>query len=376
MEILSINIKYTLKDLKDFSLAKTRTGILNKISLTISVLLTIFIVLVTVVFIFILSEVKWLLISVPLMILPIIITWGLTLLPGFMLYQKQQSDFKRSKLLGLLQCLKISEDRMDIYSENGSFSLQWNDVYKVQELKPCIIIQSSPGKIFIIPRRCFCNQEQLDLFINILDSKVDKKKTKLKRYKLRNSMPDYGEIKVYENTNKAMELKDEQGEPIIELQFSLSKNEYIAMNFWLYYTKPVGLIITVIGIILMVSSIRMFSLSEVNSITPLLMGIAFTFLMPVMLYSNSIKRFKRDAALQKPYTYKFYEDCFVVEHPSGTSRIRFGDLVKVTEIKTAVLFFVTTQIAHIIPKRVLKGREYEFKTLKDLAQRKVTSKTR
>ena len=305
----------------------------------------------------------------------VLIIWGFTLLPSFMLYLKQSSNFKRSKLLGLLQCFKIFEDRLEICSENGSFSLQWNDIYKVQELKPCIIIQSSPGKMFIIPRRCFCSQEQLELFISTLDSKVDKKKTKLKRYRLRNSMPDYGEIKVYENTSQAAELQNEQGEPIVEIQFLLTKNEYKAINFRLYYTKPTGLIITAIGIILMVSAIRTLSLHQVNSIPPLLIGIIFTFLMPVMLYSNSIKRYEKDVALKKPYIYKFYEDYFIVEHPSGTSKIRFCDLVSVTEINTAFLFYVTTQIAHIIPKRVLEGREYELKTLKDLAQRKGPSKT-
>jgi membrane protein YdbS with pleckstrin-like domain len=376
-DILSINIKYTLKDLKDFSFAKAGSGS-RRAYFIICILLTVLIALGIATILLTFSDAEEMLGFIAIMIVPVFLIWGFALLPAFSTYLILRSSFKKSRLLGTLQCYRLFEDRLEIHSENGSFSLLWNEVYKVQEFKPCFVIQSAPGKFFLVPRRCFESQEPLDLFVNTLNSKIDKKKIKLKRYRLRNSRPDYEEKKFNEDiAGQTAESANERGEPVIEVRFSLFKKDYVAMNFRLYYTRPAGLIFTAIGILLIALSIRnlsLYSIDELIPIAPLLIGVIFTLVMPLTLYSNSVKRYEKDAALQKPYIYKFYEGYFVVEHPTGMNRIQLSDLVKVTEIKTAILLFVTTQIAHIIPKRIFEGREEELKALRDLLKRSASRK--
>ena len=372
-DILNVYVRITMQDLKAFSFAKKRSGI-YKIGFIISIIFTMLLLLGIVAIVLTFSNAKELQMTIILMVIPALLIWGFNLLPAFLTYLKLRSDFEKSKLLGILQCYRFFEDRLEICSEIGSFCLPWNDIFRVYEIKPCFVIQPAPGKIFLIPRRCFNSQEQLDLFINTVESRVDKKRIKLKRYRLRNSKPDYGEIKYQENISQTADIKNENGNPIIEVQVSLSKNEYLAMNFRLYYTKPAGLIITAFGVLLIFSSIRSFFLITANSLIPFVLGVTFTLVMPLMLYSNVVKRYQKDVVLKKPYTYKFYEDYFVVEHPSGTNRIRFCDLVKVTEIKTTILLYVTTQLAHIVPKRIFDGREEELKALRDLLKRNVTKK--
>lgn len=372
-EILSINVKYTLKDLKAFSFAKARSGF-RMVGFIFCIILTIFFAYGIVLAVLTIPSVVVIFMSLTSMVVPALLIWGFYLLPAFLTYSQLRTSFIKSRLLGLLQCYRFFDDRLEICSENGNFSLLWNDIYKVQELKPCFIIQSSPGKMSLIPRRCFESQEQLDLFIDIMKSRMENNKIKLKGYRLKNSNPDYGEIKYYENIDKAAGLEIEQGEPILEVQFSLLKNDYLDFNFRLYYTKPTGLILTAIGILLLAATIRNFILSIGNPILSLVLGIVFTFALPLKLYYSSVKCYERDAALQKPYIIRFYSEYFVVEHPSGTNKIKFCDLVKVTEFKSAILLFVTTQIAHIVPKRVFEGREDKLIAIRDLLRQRVWMK--
>ena len=84
------------------------------------------------------------------------------------------------------------------------------------------------------------------------------------------------------------------------------------------------------------------------------------------MFVGGNRHYLRNSALQKPRILKFHNDHFVVVHPAGTSKIRYSDLVKIREAKTAVLLYVTDRLMHIIPKRVFEGREDELEALRDL----------
>jgi hypothetical protein len=206
--------------------------------------------------------------------------------------------------------------------------------------------------------------------MNIIESGVGKRKIKLKGYKLKNSSPDHGEIKTSECTNQTAEIKNEQGEPILEVQCSILRDEYVGLNFRLYYTKPAGLLVTAIGVLFIYSSIRTLSFNPMSSFVALALGVTFIFFIPLKLYFSIIKRYENDAAIRKPYIIEFYDEYFVVGHPDGANKILYSDLVRVIEKKTAIMLFVTINTAHIVPKRAFEGRKDELKALRDLLRQK------
>lgn len=414
-ESLSINVRLTLKDLKTFSLARINSGI-HIVRLILCILITF--MMLTGIVITALSfddaELKQITIITAAVIL--VMSWLFYLLPMLSLYIRMRTSFVKSKLLQVLICYKVFADRLEIWSENERVALQWNEIYAIQEFKPCFAIQSAPGMIFLIPRRCFASQGQLDIFINFLESAGNKKKIKLKKYRLKDSMPDEGKIIHQDDEAKdrdigaadgdfadeargvwtggqdietedrdsgtkdqiteiedrdaaapqSAESEDEREKPVLEVEYELLKNEYMELNYRLYYTKPGGLIITVFGLALTALSIRGFLLGTGYPWVPLALGLFLVLYPPLIILTGGNRHYIGNVALRKPRTLKFHNDHFVVVHPAGTSNIKFGDLVKVTETKSAVLLYVTDRLVHIIPKRVFEGREDGLKALRDL----------
>ncbi|MFZ5987947.1 MAG: YcxB family protein [Bacillota bacterium] len=356
-----ILIKYTLKDIRAMSFARSYSGIFNKILLFwLGFLILVCIAFVPIIVVASAEDPEFLFI-LPLLALAILFFSGIFLLPGTMAYLIQRNNYKKSKLLGELQCYEFNEEAVRISSSSGSFSLIWNDIFKVQELKPGFLIYSSPVKVFIIPRRCFTSQEQLDKFRSVLSSRVDKKKLKLKRYHIGKNSPDFGEVLYTDPVEKTCEHHED--DLLLELNFSLIRKDILSTNFKLYYTSPGGLIITGIGVLSLYGYVRCLLTLGYNLFPILPLGVLFTFFVPFLIYINSSKQFKEDTALQKSFTYKFYNDEYIVEHPSGINRIRWSDLVKAKETKTAFLLYISTQMIHVIPKRVFEQNKEGLNTL-------------
>ena len=156
-------------------------------------------------------------------------------------------------MLHNLNCVEVSNDKFAVRTLESSFSLLWEEIYKIEELKPCFLIYYSPVKINVIPRRCFISQEQLDEFLNILRNNVSKKKLKLKNYKLKKSLPDFGEVIKTDEITHAQENEwtDEGEKPEITIKYELLKKDLLRINFKMYYSKPADIILTLLGVFLL-----------------------------------------------------------------------------------------------------------------------------
>jgi hypothetical protein len=423
-EGLSINVRLALKDLRAFSMARINSGI-HIVRLILCILITFLMLTGIVIAALSFSDAELKQITVIMATVILIMAWVFYLLPMLSLYMRLRTSFIKSKLLRVPVCYKVFADRLEIWSENDRVILQWNEIYMVQEFRPCFAIQSVPGMIFLVPKRCFASQAQLDLFINILELAGNKKKIKLKKYRLRDSRPAEDEIAVqatdarnrdveaadrdiYAETGnietgvqdngtrdrgsggrdpdsgekdpdpdtetegldtaavQSTESEDEQEKPVLEVEYKLLKKEYMNLSYRLYYTGPGGLIITAFGLVLTALSIRGFLLGTGYPGLPLALGLFLVLYPPLIMFVGGNRHYLRNSALQKPRILKFHNDHFVVVHPAGTSKIRYSDLVKIREAKTAVLLYVTDRLMHIIPKRVFEGREDELEALRDL----------
>lgn len=364
---LKLYIKYTMKDIKACNFARVYSGALVKIKYFISLFLVLAALYAILGTAYLFSDDGVLLFIVLAFVFLLIV---ITFLPGILLYLIYMNNSKDGGLISILQCFDILDDRIIITSNRGGFTLLWSDVHKVSELKPCFMIYSSPAKIFLIPRRCFENQEQLNLFIKILKDHVDRKKLKLKGYRLKKSMPDSGEPFNTEPTGQNGKDADSSGDnPILELKFSLIEKDLLSFNFWSYYTSPAGLIITGIGALILFGYVRNLVEYERNLLVALFLGLLFVFIFPLTIYLRIHKQFQKDSVFNKPFTYRFFEDYYQIDYSSGSSRHFWTDHVKIAESKTTFSFFITKQMVHLIPKKVLNEQANELLLLKSLVEK-------
>jgi hypothetical protein len=303
MQGFKMYIKYTMKDIRACIFARVFSGVLMKTRF----FLVLFLALVA---LFTILGTADLFsgenrILLPIMLASVFFLVAITFLPGILLYLTYMISSKENRLINILQCFDILDDRITITSKSGCFTLLWSDVHKISELKPCFIIYSSSSKAFLIPRRCFENQEQLGLFINILKDHVDIKKLKLKGYRLKKSMPDsekpfdaelVGESEPagqFDLVDQNWKEADSSGDnPILELQFSLTERDLLSFNFRVYYTSPTGLIFTGIGALFLFGYIRNLVEYGYNPIGGLLIGLSFVFISPLSILLRIHRQFK------------------------------------------------------------------------------------
>jgi hypothetical protein len=295
------------------------------------------------------------------------------LAPFLFLYLRHKTNFQKCKLLHNLNCVEVSNDRFTVKTLESSFSLPWEDIFKIEELKPCFMVYYSPYKINIIPRRCFVSQEQLDEFRNILRNNVQKKKLKLKSYKLKKSSPDFGEVVTAVEINRTQENEwtDEGENPEITIEYVPLKKDLLKINFKMYYSKPAGIILTLLGVFLLYRSVSVISVTGfLPVIFMLVLGMMFTIFTPLMLFVNTSRGFDKDPSLQKPFILKIYNNYYTLEHPSGTSRIEWSKLVKVVEQNSAFIFYISTQLYHMIPKSAIINSPESLLKLRNILNEK------
>jgi hypothetical protein len=361
-ELLKINFKYTIEDIKSYFFSKMFSRLSIKLSMIIFVFIFLLIFFATVIEI---NNNKAFQPTFFMETLIGIIIFSCVWIIIYMFFRSALiKNFHQSNTQKHIQSYIFMNEKITITSETGNFSIMWEEVYKIQELKPCFLIFTSPVKYFIIPRRCFIDSKQLALFYEIISSKLKKKKLKLKHYKLGKVSPDLIEGSVPSAVQQTNIIsKDKQ---LFELHFSLTSKDVISMNIMQYYTKPAGILITILGTVAIIYSLIIDNFKEPLKLMILIFGISIVFISPIKLILTFYKNYNKDAQLKKPYNFRFYKNSYVIEHESGINRVSWSDLVKIDELKSAFLLYTTKQIAHIIPKRAFAQEDNKEKLFREL----------
>jgi hypothetical protein len=154
-------------------------------------------------------------------------------------YLTQRYNFQKSKLLSNPQCFEFQDEGIKITSPIANSTIYRSDIFKIKELKPCFIIFISPLKYTLIPRRCFCAQEELILFRHLITQKMDKKKYKLKKYRLGKAAPDNEQSIPFQPPNSS--TVEPEGSPLLKVNIHLTKKEHLnfLMTVLLHIIQPV-----------------------------------------------------------------------------------------------------------------------------------------
>ncbi|HPU41084.1 MAG TPA: YcxB family protein [Acetivibrio clariflavus] len=367
---VKLYIKYTLKDIRDICIEKVYGGILGKIFMApFIIVLVIAAVTIPVSLFFLQREPEQLLDFISTLLFLVFILGFIVNFPFVVIYLSYKNDYRKSKLWQSIQCVEVSKENLVISSEEGSRTMTWDEVDGVLEYRRCFFIHQSSAKIFVLPKRCFVSQEQLEEFRSILSSSLESNKLILKNYKLVHSCPDYCDTEFELKSSvleKAAEGDNEQKTELV-LEVLLEKKEYIKFNFMFFYKKPIVIIFTLLGLYLLVRGllgfgqlnnfIRIFSFR----IFSLLSGVFLTFSIPLMLLIFSNRVYKRDKSMKKSALYKIYKDHYSVERSEGFLNIEWDKLVKIVDTKDFIFIFVTNNVVSIIPKRIFKGREEDLR---------------
>lgn len=367
----NVNVKLTLKDIKGFSVSKALQGKSIKLKLFGVVFFTImFIFLITV----IASvppiddlSIRMLLITVAVYLFFMAILFG----PILIIYLVESNNYKKSPILHHMNLYTLTDEGITLSSNSGVYNLKWSEISKVQELKPCFVITDILGKCYVIPKRCFDNEEHLNDYIRIMLSRINKSKFKLSAMKFNNFSPDYKKSTIISQTHLSTELNEP--EPFSEIKVLYNKRELLRINYTIYYTSLPGIILSVLGLLFLSSFVKMLIYGYINFISliiALFMGFNFTFLIPISFFIKTSIQFKKSDMMKNSYTYKFYSDYFIVNHPSNSNRILWSELVKATEQRSSILLYQTTQLAHIIPKNAFQNNEEQLNLLRKVISEK------
>lgn len=376
---LKVNVILTSKDIKNFTSDKHLKKLFTKLIFSLVIIIAMIIPLLPLIEASLKQndgQAVFLRISLSIIIIFVL---AVNCLPILINYLFQKSKLKSNNQLNTLCCYEFIEEGMKILFSSGSLSISWAEINKIEESKHCFTIHTSPNKTFILPKRCFNNIEQLDIFKNLIADKIDNRNLKLKKYKVQNFSPDYVDTKAFESNVE--ENKSDTLPSLFEFRGILTKSELIKTNLRLYYTNPAGTIMTALGLFFIYSGAKSFINSSDYSLTysssinlfPFIFGFIFTIMMPFNIYRNTSKQFKKNSDVNNINIYRFYSDYFTVNHPKLNLRIAWNELSKIVNTKSSYIFFTTNKTLCVIPKRLFEDKQSELQILKDIISEKCPS---
>lgn len=318
---------------------------------------------------------------------------AINVLPGYSIRLANKKNYNKSKLIQNARTYEFTDNKIIVSSSNGISNIEWDTIYKIVELKPCFQIFTSYGIASVLPKRCFNNAEQIKKLISLLYDKVPVQKLKLKNYDNNNivfspetaneayeeeavkpeneiSEPESEAAKpkseIAEAESEAVKPESEEGtEPLIEINFSFTKQELIEINFRYCYKNPFAIILTFLGVILTCIGLNAFVNGVGGSASPIITGILFIIVVPIVVIYSSNKTYQSNKVARNTITYKFYKEYFTVDSMSTLNKIKWDELVKIVEFKSSFMFFISKRSFYFILKRAFKNKE-ELNLLLDI----------
>jgi len=140
----------------------------------------------------------------------------------------------------------------------------------------------------------------------------------------------------------------------IEIVSKIELNGYIKLIYILTYRKPILILVTLIGAVMLTLSILYFlGLYDVPDGPPyyqLVMGILLTVIIPYSVYRGAVKNFNTNERLKETIRYGFDQERIKIKGESFSSELTWPKTHKVIELKDWILIYQNRIVANIIPK--------------------------
>lgn len=147
----------------------------------------------------------------------------------------------------------------------------------------------------------------------------------------------------------------------ITIESQLDFTTYRNAMFHLFYRKPIMLIISILGAIMLLLSLA-YAITVFNKIghfpyIPLMLGLIFVFLMPYSVYSQAKKNYTAKTRIKERLIYTFDEDKVSVTGETFSGKIPWSKIVNVQELKNCILLYQSQNAADIIPRKAFSDEQ-------------------
>ena len=332
--------------------------------------------------------------------LPLIVLLCIFLIFFTAILRGSRQSYKRSKMYLTRTRFIFSDENILVISKYGSSTDLWNEIDSVREAKYAFIISRKGKDEYVITRRSFSNQVQIDNFLLLLESHIGAGKLLLKHYALtfdpQNTQNTQNSLNLQNIQENAQEntaqneviFEKKSGTPSsqVEVHVSLSQKESLFFELGRYYKQVQGIIVNIIGFILLGIFIydRMMDFDSLHlDIVILIIGCFLTFGIPVSLCLKSRRNYKKSTVSGRQQIFRFDEDYLCVESDNDTKKYRWNELTQFTKQKNGFIFKAklaedyqkrarliskTSQKGYYVPARAFKTPE-DIRVFEEIVKR-------
>lgn len=145
---------------------------------------------------------------------------------------------------------------------------------------------------------------------------------------------------------------------MINLTTKLSVDDYVKVNYYMFYRKWVIKGMTGFGLFFILLSL--FTLVSADfSWFLFLFGLFITAGLRIQIYFAAKRTYKTDGRVAEKIEYQFDNEEIRITGESFNSRLTWDKIYRVTENKDWVLIWQNQLIANVIPKRDFKDNDFE-----------------
>lgn len=270
------------------------------------------------------------------------------------------------------------DENVHILSNYENNIIHWDEIDNIVETKPSFFIHFSKYKLIIIPKRCFSDQTQLEQFRVLMQTCIPADKLHLGQFRI-------GQTSTEIVNDTSAQVQEKLVEPasnfsVLKLKFQFNRDEIIYFSLRRYYTRPFGIIMTLIGIYLLFDFSRQLAAGIGDSYVlilnvvflgfQLILGLMFLFLIPLIVCLSANKGKRTDRSFHGERIYQFGEETFSIEIGTDKTVFRWNDLAKISESRKGFILNIPPIRSYYLPKRVFENAE-EAARFDDLIKRHV-----
>ncbi len=206
---------------------------------------------------------------------------------------------------------EISKDHLKISNKNQNYTYNWNTIYQIKERPMYFIIYLRENFIEIIPKRCFKNRAELDMFVMIITTNIESSKLQLKDYKIDDSHFNQEIIDRPHEDNENKESRNNSEKPLEYFSYRLNKSMRLKVTLAQFFRgryQKVAYCMSILLVGLYLSNIQDFGIMHLLAIGVL----AISFVIAPFYGANHILKELKKADEGRGYNIAYNEDKLVI----------------------------------------------------------------
>jgi len=139
----------------------------------------------------------------------------------------------------------------------------------------------------------------------------------------------------------------------------LTEKEYSKVVFAGLYRKPGIVIASILGVIIILSGLKIMPFYSDPSHLEIFIGLYF-LLLPTIILLRSLKQFRSTPSFQDEIIYTFNESGFIVQGPGFSGEMQWGLIMKLQEINKFLILYHSKAAGNYIDKTKLTSEQLQF----------------